>query len=91
MHPEHANTLTTNCCNSKASSIVSRLLLQPKIAMLGTCCDQNFVDTSSLLLGDTCAHTPIKFILQWNLTNPNSLGPELVQISEMFGLMKQYI
>ena len=31
------------------------------------------------------------FVLQWNLTNPNSLGPELVQISEMFGLMKQYI
>ena len=31
------------------------------------------------------------FKIQWNLTNPNSLGPELVQISEMFGLMKQYI
>ena len=29
--------------------------------------------------------------VQWNLTNPNSLGPELVQISEIFGLMKQYI
>ena len=29
--------------------------------------------------------------IQWNLTNPNSLGPELVQISEIFGLMKQYI
>ena len=33
----------------------------------------------------------VYIILQWNLTNPNSLGPELVQISEMFGLMKQYI
>ena len=31
------------------------------------------------------------YSLQWNLTNPNSLGPELVQISEIFGLMKQYI
>ena len=30
-------------------------------------------------------------VVQWNLTNPNSLGPELVQISEIFGLMKQYI
>ena len=29
--------------------------------------------------------------VKWNLTNPNSLGPELVQISEIFGLMKQYI
>ena len=29
--------------------------------------------------------------IQWNLTNPNSLGPELVQISEIFGSMKQYI
>ena len=31
------------------------------------------------------------FHVQWNLTNPNSLGPELVQISEIFELMKQYI
>ena len=29
--------------------------------------------------------------IQWNLTNPNSLGPELVQISEMFGLMKLHL
>jgi hypothetical protein len=29
--------------------------------------------------------------IQWNLANPNSLGPELVQIREIFGLVKQYI
>ena len=29
---------------------------------------------------------PLYHLLQWNLTNPNSLGPELVQISEIFGL-----
>ena len=32
-----------------------------------------------------------KTSIQWNLTNPNSLGPDLVQMSEIFRLMKQYI
>ena len=27
-------------------------------------------------------------MLQWTLTNPNSLGPEPIQISEIFGLVK---
>ena len=26
--------------------------------------------------------------IQWTLANPNSLGPEPIQISEIFGLMK---
>ena len=29
--------------------------------------------------------------VQWTLTNPNSLGPELVQISEIFGLISERI
>ena len=34
-----------------------------------------------------CPFSGVSYLyLQWNLTNPNSLGPELVQISEMFGL-----
>jgi hypothetical protein len=30
-------------------------------------------------------------LVQWNLTNPNSLGPELVQIGQILRLVKQYI
>ena len=29
--------------------------------------------------------------IQWTLTNPNSLGPAPVQISESFGLVNEYI
>ena len=27
-------------------------------------------------------------VIQWTLANPNSLGPEPIQISEIFGLVK---
>ena len=29
-----------------------------------------------------------KMLVQWTLANPNSLGPEPIQISEIFGLVK---
>ena len=28
------------------------------------------------------------FVIHWTLANPNSLGPEPIQISEIFGLVK---
>ena len=33
---------------------------------------------------------PVPVLLKQNLANPKSLGPELVQISEIFGLVKLY-
>ena len=47
--------------------------------------------TKSLLVEMFLVFQFVDSLVQWNLTNPNSLGPELVQISEIFGLMKQYI
>ena len=33
----------------------------------------------------------ISILLQWTLTNPNSLGSEIIQISESFGLVNECI
>ena len=32
-----------------------------------------------------------QYTIQWTLTNPNSLGSELIQISESFGLVNELI
>ncbi len=38
----------------------------------------------------TILHNWWKQLIQWTLTNPNSLGPDPVQISESFGLVNAY-
>ena len=40
--------------------------------------------------GNSNPHTYTYNILQWTLTNLKSLGPEVVQISEIFGLVNLY-
>ena len=37
---------------------------------------------------DSCVAKILQNPVQWTLANPNSLGPEPIQISEIFGLVK---
>ena len=47
------------------------------------------LNTYSRISTSTCPSVKCsKAHIQWTLTNPNGLGPEPIQISEMFGLVK---
>ena len=35
-----------------------------------------------------CGYMWLSMVIQWTLANPTSLGPEPIQISEIFGLVK---
>ena len=47
----------------------------------------NPVNQTSSVLGVCCCEG-CGLRVQWTLANPNSLGPEPIQISEIFGLVK---